>query len=670
MRPSVLRVGIACAVTVLVACAPPPSPINATAPATGSEQAACFDFYSFANADWLARTAIPDDRSEWNATTEIEARNDLILRRILETAAPDLPSSGVEGRVRTLYASAMDTLRIAALGAAPLDPHLAEIDAVRSSADILEVVARHQAAGTPLLFQLIVDADLHDSSRTLLYVLQGGLGLTDRQFYLREDSTSRQLRDDYREHVARLMHLAVGGSRAGALTQADRVLEIETRLAHASLDAEALRDPAQLYRLVTPAEAEEETPNLRWSTFFRVASLPDGPYSHPHRAFFRELDRMLAELPLEHWRSYLRYHLIRDAAPYLSSTFETEHFDFFGTRLEGIPEMQPRWVRARNAVERVLGEEIGRLYVREAFPPEARARVLAITERLRSAMEDRIRSAEWMSPATREEALGKLATLDVKIGHPDRWQDSSELALNRGTYFENMRRARALQTQRDFARIGQPVDRTRWGMPPQAVNAYYNPLANEVVFPAGILQPPFFDEAADDAANYGAIGAIIGHEIVHAFDDLGSQFDASGAMRDWWAPGDRAEFEERASRMATQYSEFFVVDTIRVNGELSLGESIADLGGLELALHAMRLASPSGAPNADEERRFFLAFARSWRSLEREEALRARAFGEAHPPPRVRVTGVIRNMSSFAEAFACQPGDPMVGDSSSRVSIW
>ncbi|HEX2078853.1 MAG TPA: M13 family metallopeptidase [Longimicrobium sp.] len=633
---------------------------------------ACVDFYQYANGGWLSRNSIPADRSSWTAGAELNERNDSLLHRILEdAAAANAPRGSVQQKVGDLYASAMDTARIEALGARPIQPELARIDALRTPEGVEALITDWQARGMGVLFGVGVEADLRDSDTNMLYVVQGGLGLPEKDYYLRDDARSVELRQKYVEHVGNMLALA-GASPEAARAQAERVMAMETRLARASLGAVEMRNPANFYNPTTVAEAEQVTPHFRWSRFLDAIGVRAERFSFPHRAFFAEVEAMLREVPVEDWRAYLRWNLLRGAAPYLSSAFERESFRFYGTVLQGTPQLQPRWKRARGTVDALVGEALGQLYVAEAFPPEAKARALAMIENIRAALADRLRNLEWMGPQTRERALAKLATFHPKIGYPDTWRDYSALEIDRADYAGNVRRAAEFEARRQFAKVGRPVDRAEWSMTPQTVNAYYNPLRNEIVFPAGIMQPPFFDPAADDAVNYGAMGAIIGHEIMHGFDDQGSQFDAQGNLADWWTAEDKEEFGRRTQVLVEQYGGYVAVDSLRVNGQLTLGENIGDLGGLIVAYGGLQRAL-GNAPRTPvdgftPEQRFFLSWAQAWRGLVRDEAVRVQVQTDPHSPRRFRAIGPVSNMTEFARAFGCRPGDPMVREN--PVRIW
>jgi putative endopeptidase len=447
---------------------------------------------------------------------------------------------------------------------------------------------------------------------------------------------------------------------------------METRLARVSLGAVEMRNPANFYNPTTVAEAQAVAPALNFPRYLNTLGVSVERFSFPHRAFFAQVDTMLREVPVDDWKAYLRWNLLRNAAPYLSSPIERENFRFYQTVLSGTPQMQPRWKRARGAVDGFVGEALGQLYVAEAFPPEAKAKAMEMIANIRAALQTRLEGLEWMGPETRARALAKLATFTPRIGYPDEWRDYSAVEIEPGAFLANVRRATEFEVRRQYAKVGKPVDPGEWSMTPQTVNAYYNPLRNEIVFPAGIMQPPFFDPRADDAVNYGAMGAIIGHEIMHGFDDQGSQFDAEGNFSNWWTEQDKAEFTRRAGMLVEQYGAYVAVDSLRVNGQLTLGENIGDLGGLIIAYDALQRSLGSGPRTAIDgftpEQRFFLSFAQAWRGVARDEAVRLQVQTDPHSPRRFRAVGPVSNMPEFARAFSCSPGDPMVR--SEPVRIW
>jgi putative endopeptidase len=682
--PAALAAAFLCACTA----APPPQRAPSPSPATGAAYVtnlhgldlrnldpsanACVDFYQYANGGWMSRNTVPADRSSWSTGSELVERNDALLHRILEDAArAGGPRGSIQQKVGDLYASAMDTARIEALGVEPLRPELARIDALRSADDIAALVADWHARGMSGLFGSGVEGDLRDSRMNILYVTQGGLGLPEKDYYLRDDERSTGIRRSYVEHVATMLSLA-GTPAEAARAQAERILAMETRLARVSLGAVELRNPANFYNPTTVAEAHQVAPRLSFARYLSAIGVQTERFSFPHRAFFTEVNAMLGELPLDDWKAYLRWTLLRESAEYLSSPFEREDFRFYQTVLSGTPQMQPRWKRARGAVDSYVGEALGQLYVAEAFPPEAKARGMAMIDNIRAALRLRLQGLEWMSPETKEKALAKLATFTPRIGYPDRWRDYSALEIEPGAFLQNVQRANAFEARRQYARAGKPVDPGEWSMTPQTVNAYYNPLRNEIVFPAGIMQPPFFDPAADDAVNYGAMGAIIGHEIMHGFDDQGSQFDAEGNFNNWWSETDRAEFTRRAQVLVDQYAGYVAVDSLHVNGQLTLGENIGDLGGLIISYEGLQraLAGGSRAPidGLTPEQRFFLSFAQAWRGVQRPEAVRLQVQTDPHSPRRFRAMGPVSNMPEFARAFGCGATDPMVRQT--PVRIW
>lgn len=634
----------------------------------------CVDFYRYANGGWLSRNPIPPERSQWSIGVELQERNFAVLQTILEDAAEAAPSAtpgSAEQKVGDFYRSAMDTARLAELGIEPIQEDLARIDAMASLDDLRSVVTGFHDEGAQFLFSAGVANDLQNSDVNLLYILQGGLGLPEKDYYLREED--EETRQAYVAHVARMMRF-LGHDDAQADAAAATVMEIETALAEVSLGAVEMRNPANYYRIVTPEDAETETPNFGWAGYLAGIGADVDRFSFPHRAFFGRVNEMLEERPLDDWKTYLRWHLVNAAAPNLSPELERADFDFFGTVLNGTEEMEPRWKRALRATDQMLGEALGQLYVAEAFPPATKARADEMIGNLRAALAQRIEGLEWMSDETRGRALEKLTAFRPKIGYPDEWRDYSAYEVRAGDHFGNVRRGIAFESRRNLNKLGEPPDPNEWNMSPPTVNAYYNPLMNEIVFPAGIMQPPLFDGEIDDAVNYGAMGAVIGHEMTHGFDDQGSRFDAEGNFSDWWTPDDRAEFMERAQVVVDQYAGYTVLDSLHVNGELTLGENIADIGGLMVAFDALQRAL-EGQPQEEidgftPEQRFFLSWAQSWRGNQRDENLRLQVNTDPHSPRRFRTNGPVANMPEFAEAFACGSAEEMVRPDSLLVSIW
>ncbi|HEU4665643.1 MAG TPA: M13 family metallopeptidase, partial [Dokdonella sp.] len=634
---------------------------------------ACSDFFQHANGGWLASNPIPAEYSRWSLDDELRERNMTLLRGVLDDAAAHPGAAGsTTQKVGDFYASAIDEAAAEAAGFTPIKPELERIAAMKDAGDVAALVRRWHAQGIPVLFEFGPQADMKDANRMIGYAIQGGLGLPDRDYYTRTDAKSKALLDQYRAHVARMLAL-VGASDAEK--EAAWVVDLETTLARASLDRVAMRDPQTYYRMATLAQADAQTPHFSWTAFHKELGRPDvARFSLPHPTFFAAMDSALAKTPLPHWQAYLRWHLVDFAAPSLSKAFVDADFDFHGRTLRGTQELKPRWKRAIDATNDALGFAVGEAYVAKVFPPEAKQRAQTLVKNLSVALRARLAKLDWMGEDTRKAAYAKLDTLVPKVGYPDVWRDYSALEVRRGDYFANVRAAAAFEAKRLAAKIDRPVDRSEWGMLPQTVNAYYDPQQNEIVFPAAQLLPPYFDARMDDAVNYGGIGSVIGHEMLHGFDDQGSQFDAHGNLRDWWTGKDRARFVARTARLVEQFDAYVPIDDLHVNGKLTLGENIADLGGLEVAWDAWKLTD-DGKANATHDgltgaQRFFLAFAQAWRTQQRPEALRLQVQSNEHAPAKYRTNGPVSNMAAFAQAFACKSGDPMVRDAARRVDIW
>jgi putative endopeptidase len=636
----------------------------------------CDNFYLYANGTWLKNNPVPPEYGSWDAMDEVYERNQATLHQILEEAAADAaaPAGSIKRKIGDFYAVAMDSARADSLGLQPLAADLDYIAGLATVAALRQAIAKYHSEGIPLLFDLSADQDMKNSTAVIAYVSQGGLGLPDRDYYTREDAESKELRQKYVEHVAAMFKL-MGEDDASAHKAAEEIMDLETRLAKASLTSVELRDPQAWYNMKDVAEADALTPNFLWKEYFDALGRPDiNSFSMVGQGFFAEMNTLLTAERLPVWRNYIRWHLVRFAAPYLGSAFVNENFRFNGQLLRGSKEQQPRWKRALSAVNQSLGMALGQLYVEKVFPPKSKARAMEMIANLRLALQDRINGLTWMSQETKTKALGKLAAMKSKIGYPDKWRDYSALVVKRDSYIANARRGRAFRMQYDLAKIGKPVDRTEWVMNPQTVNAYYSPQMNEIVFPAGILQPPLFDGEIDDAVNYGAMGAVIGHEMTHGFDDQGSQFDAEGNMVNWWTEKDRTEFEARTAKLVTQYDGYIAIDSLHLNGKLTLGENIADLGGVLVAFNGLQKAL-AGKPQTKIDgftpnQRFFLSFAQVWRCNMRPETLKLLVNTNPHSPPEFRVMGTLVNVPEFAQAFGCKPGDAMVPQAKDVVVIW
>jgi putative endopeptidase len=634
------------------------------------------DFYQYANGTWLRQTEIPADRSSLYVFTLLDDANRQKLRKILDAAADDkhAPKGGIKAKVGAFYRSGLDEARIEAHGLEPLRADLDRIAAVKDAHDLLPELARLHLLRAGAAFNFGSTVDAKDSSRNIAEFSQGGLTLPDRGYYLKDDERSKGLRAAYLEHLQKMFAL-LGDKPAEAEKHARTVLDFETRLAKASRDRVALRDPHLNYHLIKVAQMNEDTPGVSWEPYFKALGLDKlQELSVGQPDFLKEVGRMVKEVPVEDWKTYLRWHLLNAYADKLSAPFVAEDFHFKGTVLQGVPRNRPRWERVARDTDRLLGEALGQLYVAEAFPPEAKVKAEALVKNVRAALRERLENLDWMSPQTRKEALRKLDAMAVKIGYPDKWRDYSGLAVDDDVYADNVKAGNVFLTRFDLDKIGKPVDRGEWDMTPPTVNAYYNPSLNEIVFPAGILQPPFFDPQADDAVNYGAIGVVIGHELTHGFDDQGRKYDAAGNLRDWWLPQDEKTYKERAAELAKQYSGYVAVDSLTVNGELTLGENIADLGGLRLAYLALeKVLAGKPAKKIDgytPEQRFFLSYGQVWRGLMRPEALRVYVVTNPHSPARFRVQGPLYNMPEFFKAFDVSPDDARGHVNPKPVHIW
>ena len=636
----------------------------------------CQDFYHYASGEWLTKNPIPAAYPSWGRFNELAERNRELLHQILEGAAANSkagPGSN-EQKIGDFYASCMDEKQINAAGAKPLDAELARIDGIGSIGALQAEIARLQGMGVGALFQFGSTQDAKNSSQVIGGADQGGLGLPDRDYYTKTDDKSKQIREQYEEHIAKMLALA-GDDGAKASSEAKLILELETKLAEASLTRVERRDPEKTYHKMSRSDLRTLTPNWSWEDYFQqigYTNIDSVDVSAPK--FFETMSRALKETPNETWKTYLRWHVVNSTAPYLSDSFVDEDFNFKGRVLQGTKELLPRWKRCVSATDRQLGEALGQIYVQKYFPPEAKARALEMVNHLIEALRDDLPTLPWMGPATKKQAFAKLDAFARKIGYPDKWRDYSAFAVDRGPYALNQMRGSQFEFKRDLNKIGKPVDRTEWEMSPPTVNAYYNAEMNEIVFPAGILQPPFFDPKADDASNYGAMGAVIGHEMTHGFDDEGRKFDAQGNLRDWWTPEDEKNFNERAECVEKQFDSYIVQDDIHENGKLVLGESIADLGGLNLAYRALQKAAEEKKPELigglTADQRFYLAYAQIWAANDRPEFERLMVNTNPHPLARFRAIAAPSNMPEFGRAFDCKAGEAMARPSAIRCQIW
>ena len=638
--------------------------------------AACTDFYQYANGGWMAANPIPGAYSSWGVANLLDEHNRDMLHEILEAAAKNTkaPKGSSEQKVGDYYATCMDEAKVEADGLKPLAPELDRIAKIKDQKTLQDEIARLHSMGINVLFVSGSTQDFKNSAEVTAEVDQGGLGLPDRDYYLKTDEKSTHIKDEYIKHVAKMFEL-MGDDAAKAATETQTILALETKLAEASMTRVERREPANVYHRMTVTQLHELANGFDWPTYFKTIGVPataDVNVTGP--GFFKAMNQQLSSVPIADWQTYLRWHLINNTAQQLPAKFVDEDFNFKGKTLQGSKENLPRWKRCVAGTDRVLGEALGEVYVKKAFPPAAKARALQMVRNLEAALKTDITTLSWMSEPTRKQAIVKLDAFLNKIGYPDKWRDYSSLQVDRSSYLANRFRAGAFGKRRDLNKIGKPVDKTEWGMSPPTVNAYYNPQINEIVFPAGILQPPFFDAEADDAFNYGGMGSVIGHEMTHGFDDQGSQFDSTGNLANWWSEADLKSFKERAQCVIDQFNGFEVEKGLFENGKLVAGESIADLGGLVVAYAAFQKAM-EGKPRVTidgftPEQRFFLGYARGWATNMRPELKRLLVTLDPHPLAKFRVNGPLANMPQFAAAFQCKASDAMVRDEAKRCVIW
>jgi putative endopeptidase len=633
----------------------------------------CDDFFEYANGAWLRETSIPDDEAGWGGFSELRDRNLAVLHAILEEAAGGGGSASAT-LVGDLYASGMDEGAIERAGLGAVTELLERVGALASNGELPALLGWLQRRRVRAGLALRVMPDAFASTRNIIHLMQAGLGLPDRDYYLKDDDTSRQIQQKYRGHLA-AMFVLLGDDRAAAEASATAVYDLERGLATASMSRVEQRDPYKVSNPTTRAQLDALAPGFDWTAFLSEIGGPRADDLNVRQPkFVTALGALVRDQPVATWRAYLRARVINAFAPYLAPPFEDAHFDFYGRVLVGQATQKPRWKRVLEVVDGELGEPLGQLYVAQAFPPEAKKRILDLVADLRAVLGDRIGSLEWMGQETKQAARKKLDAFAVKMGYPDIWRDFSGLALDRASFVSNVLRTTMFNFDFDIAKLLRPVDRDEWLMSAPTVNAYYYPPRNEIVFPAGILQPPFFFADADAAVSYGAIGMVIGHEMTHGFDDQGSQFDEIGNLRNWWQESDRAAYTSRTDLVVEQYAGYEPLPGMPINGQLCLGENIADLGGLKIAFAAFerylaREGEPAPIDGFSARQRFFMGYAQAWRSKLREEAQRMRLMVDPHSPGRFRVLGPLANLPEFFEAFGCD-GGAMARPKELRPTIW
>jgi len=633
----------------------------------------CVNFYQFSCGNWNKLNPIPADQARWDVYAKLADDNQRYLWGILDGASkPDASRTPVEQKIGDYFAACMDEAAVEKSGASPLKPHLDAIAALKNVADLPPLLASiHLESGEDTLFSFSSAQDFADSSRVIAFASSGGLGLPDRDYYVNPDPKSQEIRAKYLDHVAAMLAL-LGDSPDAARAGAQTVMAIETDLAKATLTRVDRRDPYKQFHKYTRAQLLGLTPAFGWGAYWTGLGLPaPATLNVTEPDFYKEVERLLKTHGIQDWKTYLRWHVVHSAAPYLSHPFVETSFNFYSKTLRGIAEMRPRWKRCVNYVDRDLGEALGQVFAAKTFTPETKASTVAMTKEIEAAMQGELEHLDWMSEATKKQALIKLHGVVNKIGYPDKWRDYGAVDIVRGDFLADVTRAIVFESKRQLAKIGKPVDRGEWQMTPPTVNAYYDPQMNDINFPAGVLQPPLYDPKMDDAPNYGNTGATIGHELTHGFDDQGRQFDAKGNLRDWWTKDDAAKFVERAACVIDQYSGYTVIDDIKINGKLTAGEDIADLGGTTLAYIAWKAATKGQDLKPMEgftpEQRFFIGMAQWACGDERPENKRLNAVTNEHSPNEYRINGVVVNMAQFGQAFSCKSGQPMMRQNACRI---
>ena len=634
------------------------------------------NFYEYVNAGWMAENPIPDEYSQYGAFTVLYENNQKLLKQLIDnvSAEKNLKKGSVNQKIRDLFNSGMDTAAIEKAGIKPIAADLKKINKISSLVDVQNYIADMHSTGESPLFYFFAAADQENSSMTIANLHQGGLGLPDDGYYKNDDETSKKIRANYLIHISKMFQL-LGDDKKKAEKEANEVLDIETQIAKVSKTRLERRDPNANFNRMSLKELSDLAPNYNWVGFFDEIGLENpGDINVSQPDFFKGIDTILTKNSIKAWRAYLKWDLVNSYASYLSDDFVQQNFEFYGKELSGTQEMQPRWKRVLGTTSGRLGEAIGQLYVEQYFPPESKERMLALVENLRLSFAERIKGLDWMSDETKEKALEKLNTITVKVGYPDKWKDYSNLEIVPDSYIQNIRNSNTFEFNYNLSKIGNPVDKTEWGMTPQTVNAYYNPSNNEIVFPAAILQPPFFNKDADDAVNYGAIGVVIGHEMTHGFDDQGRKYDKDGNLNDWWTEEDAKRFEKKTALLVNQYDNYVILDSLHVNGKLTIGENIADLGGLNISYNALQKAYngvvPEPIDGLTSDQRFFMGYAQVWRQNIRDKALEQRLKVDVHSPGDARVNIPPFNLDVFINAFGIDENDKLFIPVEKRAYIW
>ncbi len=635
------------------------------------------DFYQFVNGKWMKNNPIPETESRWGSFNELDKSNKAKLKIILDSAAANknATAGSNEQKIGDFYAMAMDSVKLNADGIAPLKNEFALIENIKTTDDLIKTVAHFHTVGIGSMFGGYVGQDPKISTEYITQFYQGGIGLPDRDYYTNKDERTLGIQKAYVEHIANMLML-LGDKKEDAEKSAKTIFGIETNFAKASMTNVQLRDPEKQYNKKTLKELAELTPNFNWTVYLDgvgVKNISNVIVGQPD--FYKELNKDLKSVSINDWKTYLRWNVINESANKLSDNFVNEHFNFYGKTLLGTPALKPRWKRALEATDGSLGEALGKIFVEKYFTETSKKRVGEMVENLIAAYRVRINSRDWMSEETKKQAMSKLDKVMKKLGYPDKWKDYSSLDIKRDSYIQNSMRANSFEFNYMVNKLGKPVDRTEWGMTPPTINAYYNPTLNEIVFPAGIMQPIFFNPDADDAVNYGSMGAIIGHELTHGFDDEGCQFDADGNLKNWWTDADKAKFKTKTDMVVKQFNGYIAIDSMHVNGELTLGENIADLGGLTISYYAFKKSlegksAPEKIDGFTAEQRFFMAWAQGWRGNYRDKFLKNMVQTNPHSPGNFRGNGPLSNMQEFYDAFGVKEGDKMYRAKTERAEIW
>lgn len=641
---------------------------NSTSPAT--------DFFQYVNGGWLKNNPIPATESSWGSFNELEEMNRKTLKKILEDAAANTNATKGSNtqKLGDYWAAGMDSIGIEAKGITPLAEQIAMINKMKKPVDLMKTLAYMNMRGLGSLFSIYVDQDAKVSTEYILNLSQGGLGLPDRDYYFNEDARSKNIQTEYKKYLETMLTL-MGEKPVDAAVNGKAIYEMETRIAKACMRRVDMRDPYAVYHRMKLEEVKALSPNMDWTAYFTAASIPTvAEMNIAQPDYLKEISKMFKEVPMTTWKEYLKIRMISATGGMLSSAFVNERFRFFSTVLRGTPKMDPRWKRVLSNTNGELGEILGQEFVKIVFPPEAKQKALDLVNNLEASLKEKINALDWMSAETKTKAQEKLSTIMVKIGYPDKWKDYSSVEISRESYVKNYMNCDIFEWTDMMNKLGKPIDRTEWGMNPQTVNAYYNPAMNEIVFPAAILQPPFFNANADEAVNYGGIGTVIGHELTHGFDDEGRKFDAKGNLNEWWTEADAKKFDERTGVVVKQFNSIVALDTMHINGQLTLGENIADLGGLAISFNAMQKANAGKTINKidgfTQEQRFFLSYANIWRGQYRPASLSQQLLTNPHSPGKWRVNVPLSNLPEFHKAFGLKEGDPMVKSVGDRARIW